>query len=157
MKGIKELIMKRTLVTLALTSLALLGAQQALAQDTRPELGCKLAFSLSGWSAVVSSAHGNGMVTCSDGSTLPVLITAKGGGLTAGRTHVDDGKGDFTHVHTIDEVLGRYAQGEAHAGLAKSGTAQVLTKGTVSLALAGHGEGIDLGVDVGEFTLKAAQ
>jgi len=57
-------------------------------------------------------------------------------------------------VRTIDDVLGRYAQGEVHAGVVKSGTAQVLTKGTVSLALAGHGEGIDLGVDVGELTLK---
>ena len=150
--------MKHTLgITLALAGIALLGAQQALAQDARPEIGCKLSFSLSGWSAVVSSAHGKGVVTCNDGSSLPVVITAKGAGLTAGRSQVDDGKGDFTHVRKISEVLGHYAQGEAHAGLAKSGTAQVLTKGTVSLALAGHGEGIDLGVDVGEFTLKPAK
>jgi hypothetical protein len=144
------------MLTLALTGFALLGAQQALA-DERPEIGCKLSFSLNSWSAIVSSANGKGVVTCNDGSSLPVVITAKGAGLTAGRTHVDEGKGDFTHVHKISEVLGRYAQGEAHAGMTKSGTAQVLTKGTVSLALAGHGEGIDLGVDVGEFTLKPAQ
>jgi len=150
--------MKHTLViTLALTGMGLLGAQQALAQDERPEIGCKLSFSLNGWSAIVSSAHGKGVVTCNDGSTLPVLITAKGGGITAGRTQVDDGHGDFTHVHKISDVLGHYAQGEAHAGVLRSGTAQVLTKGTVSLALAGHGEGIDLGVDVGEFTLKRAR
>jgi hypothetical protein len=148
--------MKRTLgITLALAGIALLGAQQALAEE--PEIGCKLSFSLSGWSAIVSRAHGEGMVTCNDGTTLPVVITVKGGGLTAGRSHMDDGKGDFTHVHSINEVLGSYAQGEAHAGMAKSATAQVLTKGTVSLALAGHGEGIDLGVDVGEFTLKPAK
>ncbi len=72
-------------------------------------------------------------------------------------SEVDDGTGEFTHVHTIDEVLGHYAQGEAHAGALKSGTAQLLTKGTVSLALAGTGQGIDLGVDVGEFTLKPAK
>jgi hypothetical protein len=150
--------MKRILgITLALAGIALLGSQQALAQDAKPEIGCKLSFSLSGWSAIVSSAHGKGMVTCNDGSTLPVLISVKGGGLTAGRSHVDDGKGDFTHVHRIGEVLGHYAQGEAHAGIEKSGTAQVLTKGTVSLAIAGKGEGIDLGVDVGEFTLKPAK
>jgi hypothetical protein len=150
--------MKHTLsISLALAGLALLGTQQALAQNAPPELSCKLSFSLSGWSAIVSSAHGTGVVSCNDGSKLPVVITAKGGGLTAGRTKVDEGKGDFTHVHGIREVLGRYAQGEAHAGLTKSGTAQVLTKGTVSLALAGHGEGIDLGIDVGEVTLKAAQ
>lgn len=150
--------MKRTLVvTLAIAAVALLGAHQAMAQDTRAELGCKLSFSLSGWSAIYSQAEGKGVVTCKDGSSLPVLISVKGGGLTAGRTQVDHGTGEFTHVRTINDVLGRYAQGEAHAGVLKSGTAQLLTKGTVSLALAGSGQGIDLGVDVGEFTLKPAK
>jgi hypothetical protein len=150
--------MKHTsVVTLALAGIALLGAHQAMAQDKHADLSCKLSFSLSGWSAVYSQAEGKGMVTCKDGSSMPVLITAKGGGLTAGRTQVDHGTGEFTHVRNIDEVLGRYAQGEAHAGVMKSGTAQLLTKGTVSLALAGSGRGIDLGVDVGELTLKAAK
>ena len=147
--------MKHNLVvSLALTVVAMLGAHQAMAQDQRADLSCKLKVSLSGWSAIYSQAEGKGTVTCRDGSSLPVLITAKGAGLTAGKTQVDRGEGDFTHVRTIDDVLGRYAQGEVHAGVVKSGTAQVLTKGTVSLALAGHGEGIDLGVDVGELTLK---
>jgi len=150
--------MRNTLVmTLALAAAALLGAHQAMAQDERADLGCKLSFSLHGWSAVYSQAEGKGVVTCKDGSSLPVLISAKGGGITAGRTLVDNGTGKFTHVRTIDDVLGRYAQGEAHAGVMKSATAQLLTKGSVSLALAGHGEGIDLGVDVGEFTLKPAR
>jgi hypothetical protein len=47
--------------------------------------------------------------------------------------------------------------GEAHVGVVKSGTAQLLTKGTVSLALAGAGEGVDIGLDVGELTLKRAE
>lgn len=150
--------MKHTLVvTLALAAAALLGTQQAMAQDQRAALGCKLSFSLQGWSAIYSHAEGRGTVSCTDGSTLPVLITAKGGGLTAGRTQVDHGVGRFTHVRAIDDVLGRYAQGEAHAGLTRSATAQVLTKGTVTLALHGSGEGIDLGVDVGEVTLKPAR
>lgn len=150
--------MKNTLaMTLALGALALLGAHQAMAQDERADLGCRLSFSLHGWSAVYSQAEGKGTVTCKDGTSLPVRISVKGGGLTAGRTQVDKGRGEFTHVRTINDVLGRYAQGEAHAGVMKSGTAQLLTKGTVSLALAGSGEGIDLGVDVGEFTLKPAK
>lgn len=150
--------MKQTLVvTLALAGVMALGAHQAMAQDERADLGCKLSFSLSGWSAVYSQAHGKGVVTCRDGSSLPVLISVKGGGLTAGRSQVDHGTGKFTDVRRIDDVLGRYAQGEAHAGAMKSATAQLLTKGTVSLALAGSGQGIDLGVDVGEFTLKPAK
>jgi hypothetical protein len=134
-----------------------LGARGAMAQDERADLGCKLDFSLSGWSAVYSHAQGKGVVSCKDGTSLPVVISVTGGGLTAGKSQVDHGTGKFTHVRTIDDVLGRYAQGEAHAGAMKSGTAQLLTKGTVSLALAGSGEGIDLGIDVGEFTLKRAQ
>ena len=103
--------MKHTLVvSLALTAVAMLGAQQALAQDERADLRCQLNFSLSGWSALYSQAEGKGTVTCKDGSSLPVLISAKGGGLTAGKTQVDHGKGDFTHVRTIDDV----AAGRAH-------------------------------------------
>ena len=36
----------------------------------------------------------------------------------------------------------------------KSGEAQVLSKGPVQLALAGGGEGVNLGVDVGAFTIS---
>src|SRR5215472_2328402 len=150
--------MKHNLVvTIALASVALLGAHLAVAQDESADLGCKLSFSLNGWSAVISSAEGKGVVTCKNGASIPVVISAKGAGLTAGRSQVDHGTGTFTHVRTIDDVLGHYAQGEAHAGVLKSGTAQLLTKGTVSLALEGTGRGIDLGVNVGEFTLKPAK
>ncbi|MDR3387376.1 MAG: hypothetical protein P4L92_10020 [Rudaea sp.] len=117
------------------------------------DLDCKLHFNLSGWSAIYKHAEGSGTVTCADGKSIPVNIEAKGGGLTVGKFKVDDGTGKFSDVHNIHEVLGRYAQGEANAGVVKSGDVQVLTKGTVSLALAGAGEGVDLGISVGEFTL----
>ena len=153
-----ETSMRHTLgITLALAGVALLGMHGAQAQESAPDLDCTLHFSLSGWSVLYSSAHGRGTVTCQDGSSLPVVISAKGGGLTAGRSHIDDGTGHFSHLHHIRDVLGRYAQGEAHAGMVNSATAQVLTKGTVSLALTGKGEGIDLGVSLGEFTLKPAK
>ncbi|MBN8736984.1 MAG: hypothetical protein J0H27_12035 [Xanthomonadales bacterium] len=119
-----------------------------------PDLDCKLTFSLTGWSLLYKHADGTGRVTCENGQSMPVKISIKGGGLTAGKWHIDNGKGKFTDVHAINDVLGRYAQGGAHAGVVKSAEAQVLTKGTVSLALAGHGEGIDLGVDVGAFTIS---
>jgi hypothetical protein len=125
------------------------------AQAASADLDCKLKFSLTGWSLIYKHAEGHGMVTCADGSSLPVKIEAKGGGLTVGKSHIDNGNGRFTDVHRIDDVLGTYAQGDASAGVVKSGTAQVLTKGTVSLALAGAGEGVDLGVSIGGFTLSA--
>ncbi|HET7931344.1 MAG TPA: hypothetical protein VFL63_08165 [Rhodanobacteraceae bacterium] len=128
--------------------------QSTVAEKGAPDLDCKLKFSLTGWSLIYKHADGVGTVTCEDGQSLPVKIAVKGGGLTAGKWHVDSGTGSFTDVHRISDVLGRYAHASAHAGLIKSATAEVLTKGTVSLALAGHGEGIDLGIDVGAFTIS---
>jgi hypothetical protein len=145
--------------------LSVLGAAMALsiativpqtASAASAELDCKLKFSLTGWSLIYKHAEGHGMVTCEDGSSMAVKIEAKGGGLTVGKSHIDNGNGRFTDVHTIDDVLGTYAQGDASAGAIKSGTAQILTKGTVSLALAGSGEGVELGVSVGGFTLSKA-
>ena len=151
----KHRIISVVIAAVALTGAALLAAGPARADG--PDLRCKMQFSLSGWSAIYQSAHGKGVVTCGDGSVLHVLISAKGGGLTAGRWQVDDGVGTFSDVHRPSEVLGRYAEGGAHAGVVKSSAAEVLTKGTVSLALAGHGEGVDLGVAVGEVTLSPAK
>lgn len=130
------------------------GHQSDVAERGAPDLDCKLTFSLTGWSLIYKHADGVGRVTCENGQSMPVKISIKGGGLTAGKWHVDNGKGKFTDVHVINDVLGRYVQGGAHAGVVKSAEAQVLTKGTVSLALAGHGEGINLGVDVGAFTIS---
>lgn len=126
------------------------------AQAAPADLDCKLTFSLTGWSLIYKHAEGHGMVRCENGDSMRVDIQSKGGGLTAGKSHIDHGTGRFTDVHTIDDVLGTYAQGDASAGAVKSGTAQVLTKGTVSLALAGAGEGIELGVSIGGFTISKA-
>lgn len=152
---------KHVLMTLgALTVLACAGCSTQesrpanTAQMSQADLDCKLTFSLTGWSLIYKHANGDGVVTCENGQSMPVTISVKGGGLTAGKWHIDNGKGSFTDVHTINDVLGSYAQGGAHAGVVKSGSAQVLTKGTVSLALAGTGEGVDLGIDVGAFTIS---
>ena len=138
--------------TFVLAGIVWLSAQAAGTAD----LDCKLRFSLTGWSAIYKHAEGHGVVTCENGVSLPVEIEAKGAGLTVGKSRVDNGTGRFTDVRTIDDVLGSYAEGEAHAGVVKSGSVQVLTKGTVSLALAGNGEGVDLGLDIGSFTLRPA-
>ena len=121
------------------------------------DLGCKMKFSLTGWSLIYKRAEGSGVVTCADGASIPVKISAHGGGLTVGKSHIDNGTGKFTEVHKIEDVLGTYAQGDASIGAVKSGTAQVLTKGTVSLALAGAGEGVDIGVSFGGFTIERAE
>ncbi len=126
------------------------------AKAANADLDCKMKFSLTGWSLIYKHAEGHGTVTCEDGSSMDVKIEAKGGGITVGKSHIDNGNGRFTDVHNINDVLGTYAQGDASAGAGKSSTAQVLTKGTVSLALAGTGEGVELGVSVGGFTISKA-
>ena len=136
-------------------ALALFGTAQA--QAAPANLDCKLKFSLTGWSLIFKHAEGHGTVSCENGESMNVTISAKGGGITVGKSHIDNGNGRFTDVHNIDDVLGTYAQGDVSAGAVKSGTAQVLTKGTVSLALAGDGEGVNLGIDVGKLTIARAK
>lgn len=150
-------------MTVIKTGFAAVGLALAIAAVTAPKaqaadanLDCTMRFSLTSWSAIVKHAEGTGVVTCENGQSMRVKIEANGGGLTVGKSRIDDGKGEFTDVHTISDVLGTYAQGEASAAAGKSATAQVLTKGTVSLALAGTGEGIKLGISFGGFTISKA-
>jgi hypothetical protein len=117
------------------------------------ELECQLTFSLAGWSAFYKTASGEGVVTCSDGKRLNVSIDAKGGGLTFGKSEIHDGIGRFSAVYDIEQVLGSYASAGAHAGAVNSAEAQALTKGPISLAISGKGQGWDLGVAFGKFTL----
>ncbi|MEZ0470813.1 hypothetical protein [Luteimonas salinilitoris] len=117
-------------------------------------LECRLNFSMSGWSAFYKTADGTGTVTCNNGQSLPVRISARGGGITFGKTRIDNGTGNFSGVNNIRDVIGGYATAEAHAGAGKSAKAQVVTKGSISLALAGTGEGWDLGVAFGSFVIS---
>jgi predicted Zn-dependent protease len=136
-------------IAAALASM-LLAAAPAAARD----VSCRLSFSMSGWSVLYRTASGTGTIRCDNGQSMAVRITAKGGGLTVGKSEIRDGRGEFSDVRDIREVLGTYATAEAHAGAVKSSKAQVMTKGEVSLALAGTGEGWDLGVAFGAFTIE---
>ena len=114
---------------------------------------CHMTYNLSGWSLIYKSATGSGTVRCDDGKTARVAIKVVGGGLTAGKYQINNGTGEFTNVRGISQVFGSYAQASADAGVGKSADAQVLTKGKVSLALAGTGEGVNLGVSGAKFTI----
>lgn len=115
---------------------------------------CHLRFNLAGWSLIYKHAEGNGTIRCDNGQRANVKISVVGGGITAGKYRINDGKGEISNVHGIREVYGDYVQAGAEAGVVKSSTAQVLTKGTTSLALAGTGEGVNLGISVGKFTIE---
>jgi hypothetical protein len=149
--------MKQTaLAILTATTCAFAMAAPLSASAASANLDCKLSYNLSGWSLIYKHTTGTGTVKCENGQSMRVKVSAKALGITAGKWHIDNGTGSFSDVHSIDDVLGSYAQASANAGVVKSGEAQVLTKGPVSLALAGGGRGVNLGVDVGEFTIDRA-
>jgi hypothetical protein len=133
----------------ALASSSLFGASAQAA-----DVDCKLRFTMSGWSIFYKRADGTGTITCNNGQSMSVKLSARGGGLSAGKSTIRDGVGEFSGVQTINDVLGNYASAEAHAGAVKSAKGQVVTKGEISLALSGTGDGWDLGIAFGKFTIK---
>lgn len=138
-----------------LLTAAALAALCVAAPAAAGDVSCRLAFDMSGWSAFYKTASGTGRVSCSNGQAMAVRIEARGGGLSVGKSEIRDGRGDFSAVDDIRELLGTYVAAEAHAGAVKSSKAQAMTKGDVSLALAGTGKGWDLGVAFGAFTIEA--
>lgn len=133
--------------------LAAIAAATPVAHAAGP-VDCKLHFSLSGWSAFYKTLSGSGTVACDNGQRMAVDIRSKGGGLTFGKSRIADGLGEFSGVRDIHDVLGHYAAAEAHAGAGRSAHAQVVTKGDISLALSGKGEGWDVGVAFGNFIIS---
>lgn len=132
----------------------LLVMDSACAEAAKATVKCTMSFSLKGWSVIYKTARGTGVVKCSNGATANVKLSTKGGGLTVGKSSIDDGIGEFSAVKSIDELFGSYAAAEAHAGAVKSAQGQVMTKGEVSLAWRGTGRGWDLGIALGKLTIS---
>lgn len=147
--------MRKLLASLTLTAL-IVGAPLPMATSAYAanEISCRMSFSLSGWSAFYKTSSGYGTITCSNGQSLRVHLSSKGGGLSFGKSSIS-GIGKFSGVYDIKETLGSYANAEAHAGASRSVRSTVMTKGNVSLALSGKGTGWNLGVDFGKFTISA--
>jgi len=119
-----------------------------------PNIKCDMSFRISGWSVFYKESKGTGTIKCSNGQSMSVKLKAQGGGLTVGKSTIDDGHGEFSAVSSISELLGTYASAEAEAGAVKSAKGQVVTKGEVSLALSGTGRGWELGVSFGSFVIS---
>ena len=137
-------------------AMAVLLAAAAVAPQARAagNIDCELRYNLTGWSAFYKTASGSGTISCDNGASFPVTISAKGGGLTVGRTTITDGRGRFTGAYSLNDLVGTYAAAEVHASASKATDAQVMTKGDVSLALAGTGRGWSLGVGFGKFVIE---
>lgn len=139
------------LSTIVLCTAALLASAQAQAL-TR----CTLHYAMSGGGAFYKHSTGEGSIRCDNGQTLAVRIESKGGGLTFGHSKITDGVGKFSPVHDIRELIGGYGTAEANAGTRDNASkAQVVTKGSISLALTGKGSGRTLGVSFGSFVITA--
>ena len=139
------------------TILALCTAALCLAATTagaHPSTTCKMNYTLTAWSVLYKHAEGKGTVRCTNGQTMSVKLSAKGGGLTVGKYKITNGYGEFAGVNDISDILGTYASAGADAAAVKAGTAQAMTKGDVSLALSGTGEGVNLGVALTAFTIS---
>ena len=136
--------------TLSMMILLVAAASVAEAKMTT----CEMSFNMKGWSAFYKTSSGSGHITCDNGQTADVRLSAKGGGITAGKSEVRDGTGKFSEVRDISDLIGTYASGTATAGAGKSASATVVTKGEVSLALAGKGNGIELGISFGKFVIS---
>ena len=136
----------------AILGVSILGTTAALAAGAKVD--CEMTFTMKGWSAFYKTASGEGVIKCNNGQSMNVKLSAKGGGLTVGKSTIEDGHGKFSAVANMNELLGGYAAGEAHAGAVKSAQAQVMTKGEVSLALSGTGRGWDLGIAFGKLTIS---
>ena len=142
----------RALTIGALAATVVLGVASAHAATK-----CEMSFRLEGWSAFYKTSHGTGRVTCDNGQARTVVLRTKGGGVTFGASKIVNGHGEFSPVDDVREIYGDYANADVHAGAGKSADAQVVTKGSVSLALSGKGRGINLGFAFGKFTITPSR
>lgn len=143
-------ILKSTLSAAAATGL-LLGATSVSAARTMTH--CEMTYDLKGWSFAIKVQKGEGRIVCDNGQRAKVDLTTNAIGFTIGKGEIIGGKADFTPVKGIDDLLGQYVALQAHAGAARSAEAGVLTKGEVSMALSGTGNGVDAGATIGAFTI----
>jgi hypothetical protein len=134
-------------------AMGLMGAWLCVAAPSFALTKCDLTFDLESWSIFYKEGHGRGVVDCDDGQRADVVIETRGGGITFGASKIVDGTGEFSLIADIDEIYGDYAAAEAHAGMGPATHAQVVTKGPISLALSGTGNGVDVGFAFGRFTI----
>ena len=131
-------------------------APLALSTARAAELSCDMKFTMKGWSLIYKTAQGTGTVVCNNGEKMNVALESQGGGLTAGKSKITDGHGEFSGLSSIKDVLGDYAAASGEAAAVKGGEGTLVSKGPVNLALGGTGDGWDVGVAFSKFSIKPA-
>ena len=141
----------------AAISLVSMPRLDAEAADSGANTKCRMNFDLAGWSIFYKTAKGTGVIRCTNGQRANVKLKATGGGISFGKSELKNGKGSFSKVNDISQLFGGYAESDAHAGASKSADAYAMTKGNISLAISGTGEGWSLGFAFGKFSIKPVQ
>lgn len=114
---------------------------------------CSMTYKLSGFSLGYKQYDGLGEVTCRNGQKAQVVLSSKSIGFTIGKSEIE-GEGHFTDVKDIKEIYGNYISLGNHFGFINSIDRQILTRGEISLALIGKGRGFDIGVTIGDLTIR---
>lgn len=140
--------------TLSLMAVLMASAMVVPAAQAAGNIECNLRYDMAGWSLFYKTASGKGTITCDNGTRMLVKIKVKGGGLTVGKSKIVGGTGRFSGAYSPNDLFGTYAAVGAHAGAVRSSGAAAMTKGDISLALAGTGKGWDLGIDGTAFTIE---
>lgn len=115
---------------------------------------CSIKYNLTGWSFLYKTYKGTGVVHCSNGQSRRVSLTLHGGGLTLGVSDIEDAKGKFTGIKSINDIYGTYFSIDVHAGFARSAEARTLFKGYIAGGGAGVGGGYNLGFTFSGLTIK---
>src|SRR5262249_54142050 len=115
---------------------------------------CTMRYDLKGWSVFYKTAGGTGTIRCDNGQHATVHLSAKGGGLTAGKTEIHNGLGQFSKVSSINDLYGKYSAASAGAAAGKAASVSTMKKGPVRLEMSGKGRGYELGVALGRLTIS---
>lgn len=152
--GFRDNLMKHT-ASMLIAAVACIMASPIF-RAAEGHLDCTLRFTARQWSPLRGAVTGTGMLMCTDGSAVPVIVDASGPGITAERWNITDGWGVFDHVTRMEDALGRYTAIEGDIGVSAAGTVQTLTKGKLSLGLSGKGKGFVAGIAIRNFSISRA-
>lgn len=114
---------------------------------------CSMTYKLEGASLAYRQYDGTGEITCRNGQKAKVSLSSKSIGFSIGYS-VIEGEAYFSDVKYINEILGNYISLGNHFGFINSIDRQVLTRGEISLVLIGKGKGFDIGVTIGDLSIK---
>jgi hypothetical protein len=133
--------------------ICVLAAGLAVSAQAKKLTDCTMRYDLKGWSVFYKTAGGTGTIRCDNGQHATVRISAKGGGLTAGKTEIHNGLGHFSKVSNIKELFGSYNAASAGAAAGKAVSVSTLRKGPVRLEMSGKGKGFELGAALGRLSI----